>query len=273
MKQHVGVYAGDDESYSTFSDVFDEVIKIYHGVDVKTNVAKPEDYKPKEPRQLPPEGQKAIISTRIRTARNFKGFPFTNNMTKEQRLEIEQTLQKVFEGFTDERLKGTYYSIASLTPAEQKKLIDAHYLFTTDDICLETIGTYDDWPAGRGIFINDNKEKFGSFIVWVGEEDQMRIMAMNKGSDCIAIWNLFYDGLQAVHEGVRKEGHDFAFKRSHGYLSTCPTNLGTGMRASVHVNLPGFKTKQERLGSDCFEQIGAMVDGVRALLEESDKRC
>ena len=41
------------------------------------------------------------------------------------------------------------------------------------------------------------------------------------------------------------EGHDFAFMESHGYLATCPTNLGTGMRASVHVNLPGFKTKQE----------------------------
>jgi hypothetical protein len=95
MKQHVGVYAGDDESYNTFSKVFDEVIQIYHGVDVKTNVAKPEDYKPKSPRQLPPEGQDAVISTRIRTARNFKGYPFTNNMTKEQRLEIEQTLSRV----------------------------------------------------------------------------------------------------------------------------------------------------------------------------------
>ena len=118
---------------------------------------------------------------------------------------------------------------------------------------------------GRGIFINDRRDEFGIFIVWVGEEDQMRIMAMNKGSDCIAIWNLFYAGLQAVHEGVQKrkiffvlyfflliisyfctwEGHDFAFMESHGYLATCPTNLGTGMRASVHVNLPGFKTKQE----------------------------
>jgi len=56
---------------------------------------------------------------------------------------------------------------------------------------------------GRGIFINDRRDEFGIFIVWVGEEDQMRIMAMNKGSDCIAIWNLFYAGLQAVHEGVR----------------------------------------------------------------------
>jgi len=183
MKQHVGIYAGDDESYKVFSAVFDEVIKKYHNVDVSKNKAVPEDYSPKTVPQLPPEGKRAIKSTRIRTARNLAGFPFTNNMSKEQRLEIQSLLCQVFDGFTDERLKGTYYSIADMTEEEQQKLIDAHYMFTTDDYCLETVGTYDDWPAGRGIFINDRKEEFGTFIVWCGEEDQMRIMAMDKGSD------------------------------------------------------------------------------------------
>jgi len=308
MKQHVGIYAGDDESYSTFSDVFNEVIRYYHNVDVTKNQAVPEDYAPKSPPELPPEGADAIKSTRIRTARNLAGFPFTNNMSAEQRLEVENILKTVFEGFTDERLQGTYYSIASMSEEQQQELINAHYMFTTDDVCLETIGTYDDWPTGRGIFMNDKRDEFGIFIVWVGEEDQMRIMAMNKGSDCNAIWDLFYSGLQAVHEGVKAQGHDFAFLESHGYLATCPTNLGTGMRASVHVNLPGFKTKQSvkdfvkgegmavdirgthgeskntdgvtiydvsnkaRLGSDCFEQIQAMVDGVKTLLEASNWR-
>ena len=70
----VGIYAGDDESYTAFPTVFNEVIKRYHNVDVTTNVATPEDYEPKSPPQLPPEGQKAIRSTRIRTARNLAGF-------------------------------------------------------------------------------------------------------------------------------------------------------------------------------------------------------
>ena len=64
------------------------------------------------------------------------------------------------------------------------------------------VGTYDDWPHGRGIFINDNHDK-GVFIVWVGEEDQLRIMAMNKGADVQAVWDLFYNGLEAVHKGVK----------------------------------------------------------------------
>ena len=70
----VGIYAGDDESYTAFSTVFNEVIKRYHNVDVTKNVAVPEDYAPKSPPQLPPAGQKAIRSTRIRTARNLAGF-------------------------------------------------------------------------------------------------------------------------------------------------------------------------------------------------------
>ena len=70
----VGIYAGDDESYTAFPTVFNEVIQRYHNVDVKTNKAVPEDYAPKSPPQLPPAGQKAIRSTRIRTARNLAGF-------------------------------------------------------------------------------------------------------------------------------------------------------------------------------------------------------
>ena len=75
---------------------------------------------------------------------------------------------------------------------------------------------------GRGIFINDQRDKFGIFIVWVGEEDQMRIMAMNKGSDCIAIWNLFYAGLQACHEGLQARKNSYNFRScSHIFKFLC----------------------------------------------------
>jgi hypothetical protein len=60
---------------------------------------------------------------------------------------------------------------------------------------------------GRGIFINTDTTT-GVFIVWVGEEDQTRIMAMNKGSDVQAVWNLFYKGLEAVHKGVKAQNRN-----------------------------------------------------------------
>jgi len=125
---------------------------------------------------------------------------------------------------------------------------------------------------------------------------------MNKGSDVQAVWDLFYSGVEAVHKAVKEMGDEFVFDKSRGYLSSCPTNIGTGMRASVHVDLPAFSSKQickdwvkkqglmidirgtrgeatstdgvrrydvsnkARLGSDCVTQITTMVDGVKRLL-------
>jgi len=249
-----------------------------------------------------PEG--AIASTRIRTARNLKSLPFTVNMTKEQRLQLESTMQKVFPTF-EGLLKGTYHPMVGMAEDKRKELVDAHYLYINDDPTLEMVGCYDDWPQGRGIFINEDQSA-GVFIIWVGEEDQLRIMAMNKGSDVQAVWDLFYSGVEAVHKAVKELGDDFVFDPARGYLSSCPTNIGTGMRASVHVDLPAFATKdlckafvkeqgmmvdirgtrgeatntdgctrydvsnKARLGSDCVEQITCMVNGVKTLLEHKE---
>merc|ERR1712217_511760 len=297
-----GVRAGDDESYTTLGPFLNDLIQRYHGIDVKTNKHAEETYAPVKLASLP-EG--AIKSTRIRTARNLKNTPMTCNMTKEERVRIESILKKVFEGFTDDRLKGQYYSLVTMDEAKKNQMIEDHYLFTDDDVGQKEAGAYEDWPHGRGIFMNDDQAN-GIFIVWVGEEDQIRIMAMNKGSDVQAIWDLFYDGVKAVHEGLKAQGEDFAYLPNLGYLACCSTNLGTGMRASVHVDLPAFKSKhdvqeyvkekgykvdirgthgeaavndgstvydvsnQERLGSTCVEQTEAMCNGVAALLKECE---
>jgi len=299
LKQHVGVYAGDADCFTSMSSMFDKVIMKYHKIDVNSNVASEETY---EKVTLPSLPEGAIASTRIRTARNLASLPFTVNMTKEQRLKLESSMQKVFDGFESQYLKGKYHPMVGMPEEDRKKYVDLHYLYINDDPTLELVGCYDDWPAGRGIFINENQDK-GVFIVWVGEEDQLRIMAMAKGSDVQAVWDLFYSGVEAVHKGVKALGDDFVFDKARGYLSSCPTNIGTGMRASVHVDLPAFPTKQAvksyvpktgcyidirgtrgeatstegvrrydvsnkaRLGSNCVEQITEMVNGVKKLLE------
>merc|ERR1719228_363674 len=299
LKQHVGVYAGDADSFTSLSSMFDKVIMKYHQIDVNQNKAFEEKY---EKVTLPALPEGAIASTRIRTARNLKSLPFTVNMTKEQRCQLESTMQKVFDSFESPFLKGKYHPMVGMPEEDRVKYVDLHYLYINDDPTLELVGCYDDWPHGRGIFINEDQSK-GVFIVWVGEEDQLRIMAMAKGSDVQAVWDLFYSGVEAVHKGVQSLGDDFVFDKARGYLSSCPTNIGTGMRASVHVDLPAFPTKQAvkdfakttphyidirgtrgeatntegvrrydvsnkaRLGSNCVEQITTMVNGVKALLE------
>ena len=77
--------------------------------------------------------------------------------------------------------------------------------------------------------------------VWVNEEDQLRIISMQQGGDVKGVFERLARGIKAVQDSVKGEsGKDFQLSEKYGYLHSCPTNLGTGMRASVHVDLPGW---------------------------------
>merc|ERR1719460_2438627 len=94
-----------------------------------------------------------------------------------------------------------------------------------------------DWPEGRGIFHNAAK----TFLVWINEEDQLRIISMQKGGDVKGVFERLARGIKTVQDSVKAEsGKDFQLSEKFGYIHSCPTNLGTGMRASVHVDLPGW---------------------------------
>ena len=108
-----------------------------------------------------------------------------------------------------------------------------------------------DWPEGRGIFHNDAK----TFLMWVNEEDQTRIISMEKGGDVKGVFARLARGIKAVGDCVKAEsGKDYALSEQYGYIHSCPTNLGTGMRASVHVDLPGWtKYSVDKLKARCEE--------------------
>merc|ERR1711868_299582 len=72
-------------------------------------------------------------------------------------------------------------------------------------------------------------------------DDHFRIMSMQKGGDVRAVFDRLARGIKAVGDSVKAEsGKDFMLDPKYGYVHSCPTNLGTGMRASVHVDLPGW---------------------------------
>ena len=117
---------------------------------------------------------------------------------------------------------------------------------------LKVAGMERDWPEGRGIFHNATK----TFLVWVNEEDQLRIISMQKGGDVKGVFERLARGIKAVGDSVKAEsGKDFQISPKFGYIHSCPTNLGTGMRASVHVDLPGW-TK------DSIDALKARCDGM-----------
>merc|ERR1719477_472388 len=95
-----------------------------------------------------------------------------------------------------------------------------------------------------------------TFLTWVNEEDQLRIISMQQGGDVKAVFERLANGIKAVQESVKKEsGKDFCLDKKYGYIHSCPTNLGTGMRASVHVDLQGWTEKAgvDRLKARCEE--------------------
>ena len=114
-----------------------------------------------------------IKSTRIRVGRNLAGFPLGPGVSREQRLEVEQKVVEACNKF-DGELAGKYYSLGSMSEADRKQLIEDHFLFKEGDRFLEACGLNREWPEGRGIFHNNDK----TFLVWINEEDQLRIISM-----------------------------------------------------------------------------------------------
>jgi creatine kinase/arginine kinase len=193
------------------------------------------DYTKLQCPKFPADEDAMINSTRIRVGRNLADYPLGTAVTRQQRREIEQKVVDALSKFEGD-LKGKYYSLASMTPAEKKQLIEDHFLFKEGDKYLESCGLERDWPEGRGIFHNENK----TFLVWVNEEDQLRIISMQPGSDIRQV----FERLSRAAAGIEKIAK-FAHDDHLGYITSCPTNLGTGMRASVHIKLPKLQHQKE----------------------------
>lgn len=128
----------------------------------------------------------------------------------------------------------------------QQQLIDDHFLFKEGDRFLEAANSNRFWPVGRGIFYNDAK----TFLVWCNEEDHLRLISMQKGGDLAAVYSRLVRGATEVGKKI-----PFSRHRRLGYLTFCPTNLGTTIRASVHARFPKLNTNPER-----FHEIANMYN-------------
>jgi len=254
----IGVYAGDEESYMTFAPLFDKIIEDYHGFGAKEkhqSNLNPDDLNAPNP---DPDGT-FILSTRIRVGRNLSNFPLGATISKEQRDQVELNVLESLNSLEGE-LKGSYHPLLGMSKEVQERLINDHFLFKEGDRFLEAAGLNRDWPAGRGIY--HNREK--TFLVWVNEEDQLRIISMQKGGD---IQEVFERLVNAVHQIETKV--TFSHNDHIGYISSCPTNLGTAMRASVHIALPNLGKDMERF-KKITDQFYLQIRGIHGEHSQSE---
>ena len=183
-----------------------------------------------------------------------------------------------------------------MSEEDRQQLVEDHFLFKKGDRFLQSAGANRDWPESRGIFHNTSK----TFLVWVNEEDQLRIISMEKGGDAKGIFERLSRGISAIESRIKAAGYEYAHNDHLGYIHSCPTNCGTGMRASVHVKLPNvgkhpdFKlwceklrlqprgihgehsesdggiydiSNKERLGKSEVQLVQTMIDGVQTLIK------
>merc|ERR1712224_506954 len=171
--QHCGIYAGDEDSYIDFADVFDPLICEYHGLSADFKHTSDMDAS-KITANVEPDVP--VHSCRIRVGRSIQGFGLSPGITKQQRVDVEALMKNAFAKLEGD-LAGNYYPLTGMDEAVRQQLVDDHFLFMSGDPNLKVAGMERDWPEGRGIFHNKDK----TFLVWVNEEDQLRIISMQKG--------------------------------------------------------------------------------------------
>uniref|UniRef100_A0A9J8CF06 creatine kinase n=1 Tax=Cyprinus carpio carpio TaxID=630221 RepID=A0A9J8CF06_CYPCA len=324
----VGCVAGDEESYEVFKDLLDPVISDRHNGYKATDKHKTdlnfENLKGGD--DLDPN---YVLSSRVRTGRSIKGYALPPHNSRGERRAVEKLSVEALNSL-DGEFKGKYYPLKSMTDAEQEQLIADHFLFDKPvSPLLLAAGMARDWPDARGIWHNENK----TFLVWVNEEDHLRVISMQQGGNMKEVFKRFCVGLQRVwrtctqmhihrplflpsvcehvyvllqqiEEIFKKHNHGFMWNEHLGFILTCPSNLGTGLRGGVHVKLPKLSThpkfeeiltrlrlqkrgtggvdtasvggvfdisNADRIGSSEVEQVQCVVDGVKLMIEMEKK--
>lgn len=239
----VGCVAGDEETYEVFKDFFDPIIDQRHGGFKPTDKHKTDlDYSKLKDAKF---DEKYVLSSRVRTGRSIKGICLPPHCTRAERRKVEKVSLDALATL-DGDFKGKYYSLETMSEEDQEKLIADHFMFDKPVSPLLTASRMArDWPDARGIWFNDKK----NFLLWINEEDHLRVISMEKGGDMGAVFKRFCEGLVKFEGAMKNKGERFMHNDHLGYVLTCPSNLGTGLRAGVHVKLPNLAKNEKKLDS------------------------
>jgi len=184
-----------------------------------------------------------VVSSRIRLARNLKEKPFPGWAKKAERVEILREVKTAVEALP-EMNEAFSESLESLSPLEKQVLVERHLI------------SREHAAKGVGSAVVMNVEQTLSFMI--NEEDHLRMQCIMNGLQLREVHKLIS---QTDHE--LDEGLDFAFHPQLGYLTACPTNVGTGMRASAMLHLPALvMSDQVNKIINSVNKIGLAVRGL-----------
>ncbi|MDD7796395.1 protein arginine kinase [Clostridium sp. 'White wine YQ'] len=167
-----------------------------------------------------------VISSRVRLARNLKEFPFPNKLTKEEGAQIGQKVRDAFMESVSEDDKYNTYNLWEVTPNLAKSFVEKH-LISPNLVKNSNVAS----------FIVDNNE---TISLMINEEDHIRLQCISGGYNIREV----YEKADTI-DSLLENKLEYAFHEKLGYLTACPTNLGTAMRVSVMVHLPALTLNNE----------------------------
>ncbi len=177
-----------------------------------------------------------VMSSRVRLARNLKDAAFPGWAKKPERVKILETIRPAVENLPE--MKDAFSEAMDNLGALDKQILVERHLISREHAAKS---------SGSGLVLNREE----TFCVMINEEDHLRMQALRPGLQLKQAWNAI-DHLDSELE----KKLDYAFDSDLGYLTACPTNLGTGIRVSAMLHLPGLV-----LG----EQINPIIQSVNKL--------
>jgi protein arginine kinase len=166
-----------------------------------------------------------VISSRMRLARNIAGQRFLSKSTPRQRQALEQRLRDTILG-AQLAPKMLYVDLEGAPEVDRELLVERH-LISKQHAAAE---------GARGVAVGENE----TVSIMVNEEDHLRIQVLRSGLQLEEAW----EEISAIDDKLESK-LDFSFHPRFGYLTACPTNVGTGIRVSVMLHLPALKLTGE----------------------------
>lgn len=225
----IGVYAGDAESLDRFELLFAPIIQELHGPDTDWTHPVVRDLEThRRPFSNPDPMGICIRSTRIRLARNLVGLRLMPTITRPEMQEVEDLVLSALRELSGD-LVGGYSALPAWRDRDDAGGAKGNSVFDWGDRFQQAAGICRAWPHSRGIYSNQAQ----NLQVWVNEEDHVRIVSVQAGADIEAVYSRLLRAYRCLEQSLH-----FQQSARYGYLASCPSNLGTGLRASFHMHLP-----------------------------------
>lgn len=185
-----------------------------------------------------------VLSTRIRLARNLDGYRFPLSFTENEAQEIDEIVTQALMSIKDGEQKFSHFTIKEMPILQRQVLVEKHLI---SPLLAKK-------EKSASVLISNDE----TVSVMVNEEDHLRIQCLAPGLQLLETY-----ATTTKLDSELEQHLPYSFNESFGYLTSCPTNVGTGLRASVMMHLPALTmSKQIKIVTQMLARLGMVVRGI-----------